>query len=130
MAISFDKALGIHEKALELRVQRAQVLANNLANADTPDFKARDFDFRAALDQAQSNTLPLEMTNSRDIPGTGSGGNPPLLYRIPSQPSIDGNTVDTQTELSEYTKNAMDFQASFQFLNSRVKGLMSAIRGE
>lgn len=130
MAISFDKALGIHERALELRVQRAQVLANNLANADTPDFKARDFDFQAALNQAQSDSLPLELTNSRDIAGSGNSGDPQLLYRIPSQPSIDGNTVDTQAELSDYTRNAMDFQASFQFLNSRMKGLMSAIKGD
>ncbi len=140
MAISFDKALGVFPRALELNVQRAQVLANNIANADTPGFKARDFDFQAALakaeGQADSNSLALAETEPGHMAAGGQaagiGGSsslPQLLYRNPSQPSLDGNTVDTQTELANYTRNAMQFQASFQFLNSRFKGLMLAVKG-
>lgn len=131
MAISFDKALGIHETALGVRSQRAEILANNLANADTPGFKARDIDFQAMLAgqmQAKSG-VPMRTTNERHIatatPATGE-----LLYRNPIQPSIDGNTVDTQMEMAEFSKNALAFQATFQFLNSKFKGLTSAIRGE
>ncbi len=129
MAINFDKALGIHERALGLRSQRAEILANNLANADTPGFKARDMDFQAMLAGQMESAAPLRTTNERHLttatPATGE-----LLYRNPIQPAIDGNTVDTQQEMAEFSKNALSFQASFQFLNSKFKGLTSAIKGE
>lgn len=130
MSISFDRALGIHEKALGARVQRAEILANNLVNADTPGFKARDIDFRAALSGAQDDVLRLSQTSGQHIPASGAGADGDLLYRNPLQPSIDGNTVDSQVELAQYTRNAMDYQSSFQFLNSKFKGLVSAIKGE
>lgn len=130
MSISFSNALGIHESALNMRSQRAEVLANNLANADTPGYKARDFDFKAALNQATGEQLPMQATRDNHL--QGNGGNPAqeLLYRTPMQPSLDGNTVDSQMELSAYMRNAMDFQSSFQFLNSKFKGLTAAIKGE
>lgn len=132
MAISFDSALGIHEQALNARVRRAEVLANNLANADTPGFKARDIDFQSALAQAQAAS-DFEMARSHaghmGVNDSGGAGDE-LLYRVPQQPSIDGNTVDTQQEQSRFMRNAMDFQASFQFLNSRFTGLTKAIKGE
>lgn len=133
MSINFNNALGIHERSLELRTQRAEVLANNLANADTPGFKARDIDFKAALDAAQGQRDSTALTRSHQGHYDGQGGNglePELMYRNPSQPAIDGNTVDTQTEMASYTRNAMEFQSSFQFLNGRFKGLITAIRGE
>ncbi|WP_369602235.1 flagellar basal body rod protein FlgB [Hahella sp. SMD15-11] len=132
MALSFDKALGIHQKALEVRVQRAEVLADNLANADTPGYKARDLDFRAILagEAARGNRLPLERTHEGHIPDDSSAAEGDLLYRVPVQPSIDGNTVDTQIESAEFARNALDFQTSFQFLNSKFKGLVTAIKGE
>ncbi len=133
MSINFDNALGVHADAMQLRTERAEVLANNLANADTPGFKARDFDFQAALNEAQGEQDGLALTRSDQQhfnDGDFSGSDRALLYRNPSQPAIDGNTVDTQKEMAEYTKNAMDFQASFQFLNGRFQGLMTAIRGE
>ncbi|MDX5299018.1 MAG: flagellar basal body rod protein FlgB [Gammaproteobacteria bacterium] len=131
MTISFDRALGIHERALATRVQRAEVLANNLANADTPGFKARDIDFRAVLAQAgQSGELSMQRTHANHLPLTDGAGSVDVLYRNPLQPAIDGNTVDTQYELAQYTRNAMDYQSSFQFLNSKFKGLVSAIKGE
>lgn len=135
MSISFDKALGIHEKALGFRAQRAEVLANNIANADTPNYKARDLDFSKVLEaQTQKNangTIALNMTNSRHIEAEGLGnGDESLMYRTPMQPSIDQNTVDAQLEQSNYAENAVGFQASFTLLNSKFKGLVSALRGE
>ena len=134
MTINFDNALGVHEDALHLRSRRSEVLANNLANADTPGYKARDIDFKAALDQAQGvqQGVAMETTSAghmQDSSGMGSG-EPELLYRNPTQPSIDGNTVDSQIEMSKYMENSMDFQASFQFLNSSIQGLKKAITGE
>ncbi len=132
MAISLDMALGIHQHALQARVQRAEVLANNLANADTPGYKARDVDFRAMMAQAQGQISGMQMTRTDDqhMDTSAAPGAPELLYRNPHQPSIDGNTVDSQMEQSLFMRNAMDFQASFQFLNSKFAGLTKAIKGE
>jgi len=135
MSISFDKALGIHEQALGFRGKRAEVLANNIANADTPNYKARDLDFASVL-AAQSETtskgaFALGVTNSKHIEAQGlSAGDESLLYRTPNAPSLDQNTVDAQIEQSNYAENAMNFQASFTLLNSKFKGLVSALRGE
>jgi flagellar basal-body rod protein FlgB len=134
MAISIDKHLGIHQHALQLRSQRASVLANNIANADTPGFKARDMDFAQML-KAQmgetSDTLPMTATGSQHVQGLiqaeAING---MKYRTPSQPSIDGNTVDADRERTEFTRNTMEFQAAFEFLNGKIKSLISAIRGE
>ena len=135
MSISFDKALGIHEQALGLRAKRAEVLANNIANADTPNYKARDLDFSAMLaaQRAKTDSSPFSMstTNSAHISAaTLDSGDASLLYRTPMQPSIDQNTVDAQIEQANYAKNAVDFQASFTLLNSKFKGLTSALRGD
>ncbi|QSP94112.1 flagellar basal body rod protein FlgB [Marinobacter salinisoli] len=132
MAISFDKALGIHEQALQTRVKRAEVLANNLANADTPGFKARDVDFKAMMQRAQESTSGFAMnrTDDRHMDTSLSASDSSLMYRNPQQPSIDGNTVDAQAEQSRFMRNAMDFQASFQFLNSKFSGLTKALKGE
>lgn len=135
MSISFDKALGIHEKALGFRAQRAEVLANNISNADTPNYKARDLEFSSVLaaenEKVKNGHFALNMTNSRHIEAEGMGNQDgSLLYRTPSQPSLDQNTVDSQVEQANYTENAMGFQASFTLLNSKFKGLVSALRGE
>ncbi len=132
MAISFDSALGVHEQALRLRVQRAEVLSSNLANADTPGYKARDFNFQQALaSQMSGNTgMTLKTTQRGHIGAADAGSNVTLQYRIPTQPSIDGNTVEEQVEQAEFTKNSLEFQASFTFLNSRFAGLKKALTGE
>ena len=133
MAISFQNALGIHEKALHVRTMRAEVLANNLVNADTPNFKARDIDFKSALNSemsSQSASRGMVATNSRHIGGASQPYQPELLYRTPLQPSLDGNTVEEQVEMSRFSKNMMDFQASFQLLNGKFKGLSNAIKGD
>ncbi|AZC20062.1 MULTISPECIES: flagellar basal body rod protein FlgB [Pseudomonas] len=135
MSISFDKALGIHEQALGFRAKRAEVLANNISNADTPNYKARDLDFSAVLaeqnEKVNKGTFGLNLTNNRHIEAQGvSAGDESLQYRTPMQPSIDQNTVDAQLEQSNYAQNAVEFQASFTLLNSKFKGLVAALRGE
>lgn len=134
MAISFDRALGIHEQALQVRGARAEVLANNLANTDTPNYKAQDLDFQAVLAgkvSAQSSRMSMAVTNEAHKRGvTITTGDDALKYRVPTQPSIDGNTVEESVEHAEYMRNALSFQASFTFLNSKFRGLLSAIRGE
>jgi flagellar basal-body rod protein FlgB len=129
MSLSFDSALGIHESALRFRGQRAGVLANNLANIDTPNYKARDLDFKQLLSQktAEQNSLPGQLTQAGHLPlaaDAAEGGE--LLYRTPQQPSIDGNTVEDQIEHAEYMKNTLAFQASFEFVSDEFKGLKSA----
>lgn len=131
MTISFDKALGIHPQALLVRAQRAEVLANNIVNADTPNYKARDLDFKAILAGAQEPELKMARTHA----GHDSGLISPdlaadMMYRTPLQPSIDGNTVDLQSEQAAYAKNALDLQASFTFLNRKFSGLMTVIKGQ
>ncbi len=129
MAISFDKALGIHEQAVKVRAQRAQTLANNIANADTPGFKAKDVDFKAVLGKTEAMNLNMTATAKGHF-NAGSDAIVSTKYRVPTQPSIDGNTVDDQVEIAKYTENSMQYLASLQFLSSRFKGLMTAIKGE
>ena len=131
-AINFSNALGIHEQALNLRVKRAEVLANNLANADTPGFKARDINFKSVLQGVHSggNKLGLHTTHGAHMGGGSAAGSAELLYRTPLQPAIDGNTVDPHHESAEFAKNAMDFAASFRLLNGKFSGLSKAIKGE
>ena len=127
-SISFDNALGIHEKALHLRTQRAAILANNLANADTPGFKARDINFRQVLAAERSNTrLALQKTNAAHLGDSDSSNTVDLQYRVPLQPSIDGNTVDEQAESAAFARNAMEFAATFRFLNGKFRGMKNAI---
>ncbi|MBR9805155.1 flagellar basal body rod protein FlgB [bacterium] len=135
--IGFDAALGFHEQSLLFRTRRASVLANNIANADTPQFKARDMAFPAALRLAgmqSSSALRMKTTHSmHSASGENlslNGEGEALLYRVPSQQGIDGNTVDANEEVAAFTQNAIDFAASFRFLNGRFKGLSKAIRGE
>jgi flagellar basal-body rod protein FlgB len=135
MSISFDTALGIHEQALAFRAQRAEVLANNIANADTPNYKARDLDFAAVLaaqsDKTKNGTFDLERTDARHIDAQGmAAADPALMYRNSTQPSLDQNTVDSQIEQANYAQNSVDFQASFTLLNAKFKGLMTALRGD
>lgn len=136
MSISFDKALGIHEKALGFRAQRAEVLANNIANADTPNYKARDLEFSSVLAAQsakgpQGNFAGASLTSDKHIAVDSlEVADPSLRFRTPHHASLDQNTVDMQIEQSTYAQNAIDFQASFTLLNSKFKGLMSALRGD
>jgi len=130
MSINFNNALGIHPQALALREKRSEILAANLANADTPDYKARDLDFKAVLSQTMnsesrlSQTRENHMANAQDVLGAD------LLYRNPQQASLDGNTVETHIEQAKYAENAVQYEASLRFINNKFSGLMSAIRGD
>lgn len=130
MPFNINDALDLHANALQLRSMRTQVLASNMANADTPNYKARDIDFRAALDKVQNNESQLKTTHKDHIGPASVSSNAELLFRIPLQPSVDGNTVDTQLEQAEFSKNAVQHEAAFTLLNGRIKSLLTAIRGE
>lgn len=132
MSINFQKAFGTYEAALKLRSQRAEVLSANLANADTPNFKARDFDFHQALKTQLDNGVGKQQANRPNhFSGHGpNGGGMNLQYRVPTQPSIDGNTVDEHVEHGEFMQNSLEFQVAFTLLNSRLKGMMNVIKGE
>lgn len=134
MAINFKEALGVHPLALQARTERANVLANNLANAETPGYKARDMDFQKVFEQSQLagvKGLDMNVTSNKHTPGGAEIiDNGDLLYRTPTQPSIDGNTVEEHVEHAKYMENALAFEASFLFLKSKFSGLLSAIRGE
>ena len=135
MAISFDKAFGIHQYTIGARAARAEVLSANIANADTPGYKAKDLDFSAALQQAQSGIesgFSLATSNERHIASTLSSGlTSNVKYRNPDQPDTgDGNSVDVQRERSAFLENGLEYQASLEFLNSRISGLLKAIKGD
>jgi len=132
MALNFSNALGVHEQALTLRTQRTTMLASNIANADTPGYKARDMDFGSLLAQATSGRgdVAMQQTHSRHITGMPGLNDPAALYRVPAQPSIDGNTVDEQIENAAFARNALEHQASFQFLNGKFTGMIKALKGE
>ena len=132
MAINFTAALGVHEQALLVRERRAGVLAANLANADTPHYQARDLDFQALIRRAagEQGGAGLRATQGRHIGASAAGIDGDLLYRTPMQPTLDGNTVDSDIEMAQFARNSLDFQASLTFLQSKFRGLRAAIKGE
>ncbi len=131
MPLSFDSALGIHAKALDVRAKRTELLASNIANSDTPGFKARDIDFRSALSSASSHSRKgLQQTHARHLSLSGDSSNLTTLYRVPNHSSLDGNTVDAQLEKSAFSENALRYQASLTFLDRKFKGLIGALKGE
>jgi len=134
MKISFENAIGVHADALSLRSKRLEVLAANLVNADTPGYKARDIDFRSALNTASTeiSANQLKTTHAGHI-SAGAGSSSPdfeIKYRIPTQPTVDGNTVEAEVEQTEFARNATQYQASLQFLGGRFQGLRKALTGE
>lgn len=134
-----DKMTGtlhFHQEALNLRDQRQQVLANNIANADTPNFKARDFDFASELQKAatqgRQQATALARTSAGHMGGSGTEALDVsnMQYRIPAQSRLDGNTVDMDMERSKFLDNSVRYQASLTFMNSRIKSLRSAMQPE
>lgn len=133
-----DAHLGLHADALKLRSHRAELLARNLANADTPGFEARDFDFRQALSAARgeggSAALSAPAAGHLRAGGISAGSpalpDPDLMYRVPVAPSADGNTVDVQLEQAAFAENAVKYQVTLQFVNSKLRGLMTALTGQ
>ena len=132
MSINFDTALGIHADALRVRSQRAELLASNMANADTPNYKAQDIDFQSAMKMAVSGqSSGMETTHSNHIKTAHSQfSSPAVQYRTTMQDSLDGNTVDEQIEQAQFMQNSVQYQASLNFLGGKFRGLLSAIKGE
>ena len=134
MKISFTNALGLHPQALRLRARRMEVLASNLANADTPNYKARDMDFSALLQRMQHDGEPgieLKRTDERHIAATDIDAlEAGIKYRNPMMPSLDGNTVDMQMEQARFAENALQYQTSLTFLNGKIRSLKLAIKGQ
>jgi flagellar basal-body rod protein FlgB len=121
-----ESVLGIHESALMFRAHRMEVLAANLANADTPQFKARDVEFSEVLERTP---LELAATDARHVSRTAFSAGEPLKYRVPFQPSLDGNTVEADLELARYAQNAVAYQASLLFASGRISTLRAALAG-
>ncbi|MBS0478969.1 MAG: flagellar basal body rod protein FlgB [Proteobacteria bacterium] len=113
-----NSLFGIHGAALEVRGQRMNILASNIANSSTPGFKAKDIDFQKALSSA---------TDGGSIDGALKNA---TMYRVPLQPSLDGNTVDLSTEQTAFAENAVQYQTTLAFLNGRINQITRAIRGE
>lgn len=132
MAISFNKVMQYHETALLLRTKRSEVLASNIANANTPGYKAQDFDFNKALKVAQSQqSSNVQKTHPNHFGPTTGVLEPQLQYINPLQTGTgDGNTVDLPSQQMTFAQNAMEYQMSMRFLNGKIKSLMSAIKGE
>lgn len=140
MSITFDKVFGVHQHTMRIRNTRAEVIAGNLANADTPGFKARDVDFNQALVEASDkyklvdHNPPMTKTSSRhmslrDLEAL-EGPNLIMKYRKPFQPDTgNGNTVEVSSERMNYMSNSIEYQATMQFLNGRISKLRSAIKG-
>ena len=119
-----------HEQALNLRALRTEILSSNIANADTPNYKARDFDFATAYRQAGDSRLRLRTTRAGHQPGAAAGAmGADVKYRVPMQPSLDGNTVEADVEQAQFAENTVRYRASLAFLSSRISGLRYAIKG-
>lgn len=134
--MNIENLFGIHEKALNLRVKRAEVISSNIANADTPGYKAKDMKFDQVLKDLAGNHGMLASTNKAHLNGSGSnsgnGYNPEieLIDRLPLQTSLDGNTVDTQVESAKLAENNMRFLASLRIIDMKIKCFSTALRGE
>ena len=137
MTNSLDDLFKFHQQALSLRSERQQVLASNIANADTPNYKARDFDFAAALREATSggsvSAAPLAVTSTGHMNATPStdrsAGGVDLQYRTVQQASVDGNSVNMDAERAQFTDNAVHYQTSLTVLTHEIKMMLAAIQG-
>ncbi len=138
MIDKLSESFAFQQQALNLRHERQEVLAANIANADTPQYKARDFDFDAELSRAMrsgaqaSDNVNLTTTSARHLPGSGGGSSTveELKYRVPQQPSLDGNTVEMESERARFAENSLRYQSSLTLMNSQIQGLKSAMRSE
>ncbi|MFI8415785.1 flagellar basal body rod protein FlgB [Serratia sp. NPDC078593] len=135
MLDKLDAALRFGQEALNLRAQRQEILAGNIANADTPGYQARDIDFASQLNKvmaqgrASGSGVALSLTSARHIPAQKV--QPPqldLLFRVPDQPSIDGNTVDMDRERTNFADNSLKYQTDLTLLNGQIKGMMSVLQ--
>ena len=134
MINKLDKELNFHHQALSLRAARQELLSGNVANADTPNFKAKDIDFASVLHEKLSlttnlNKVSLNTTSPMHINSTAQGAfGDNILYRVPLQPSADGNTVDMDMERTRFADNAIKYDASITFLNNEFRNLTMAMQ--
>jgi flagellar basal-body rod protein FlgB len=130
--MTMESILGVHESALLFRAKRMEVLAANLANADTPHYLARDMEFKSVLG-AQAASMAgasrLKVTDPRHIDAAPRASTDSLKYRNPHQPAQDGNTVETDLELARYAENAVSYQATLLFASGRISTLRTALSG-
>jgi flagellar basal-body rod protein FlgB len=136
MPLNLDTYLGVQQDALKVQSKRMEVLAKNLANVDTPNYKAQDIDFKTALAQAGApgSSLALKTTSANQIGNNAMTGDvdnsAALKYRVPLAPSLDGNTVDEQLEQAAFADNTVRYQATLTFLSGSLKDLVTAITGQ
>lgn len=134
MIDKLDAALRFNREALNLRAERQEVLAANIAHADTPNYKARDFDFSSRLTEAVergrgSQSVSLATTSSRHLAGQAQAmSDKDLLYRTPNQSSIDGNTVEMDVERIAFADNALRYESNLTIINAKIKSLLSAVQ--
>jgi flagellar basal-body rod protein FlgB len=130
---ALDATLNFHQSALRVRAQRQELLAANIANADTPQYKARDIDFNQAMADAMqgaANPAALANTATQHLAGNALENSlSQAMYRKEVQSSVDGNTVDMDVERNQFTDNALRYEASLTMLNAKIKSLMTAIQG-
>lgn len=134
MVNRLDEAVAFQQLALNMRAARQELLASNIANADTPNYKARDIDFASALKSAMAGApagLPVVKTAPAHLEGNSGTSimGAPVMYRKPVQPSADGNTVDMDVERAQFADNALRYEASVMFVNARLKSILTAIQG-
>jgi len=134
MVNKLDDALRFQQTALSLRAARQELLASNIANADTPNYKARDIDFARALQTAlagDSSTVQVAKTSSMHLDGSSGTSimGAPVMYRKPVQPSADGNTVDMDVERAQFADNALRYEASVRFVSEQMRQMLTAIQG-
>ncbi len=134
MSSRIDEMFQFHQAALNLRAARQELIASNIANADTPNYKAKDIDFTSALQgalQGTSDPLPLTVSSAQHM--NGNAGETVLgakiQYRVPLQPSADGNTVDMDVERAQFADNSLRYEASVRFVSDKVKDVLAALQG-
>lgn len=133
MKTLLDQQIKFHQTALNVQAARQQLLASNIANADTPHFKARDIDFREALQGALGNRSELGLTTTQSRHIEGGGGNlidAAVKYRTELQSAVDGNTVNMDVERAAFAENAIHYEASVTFINGLLRGMQTAISGQ
>ena len=122
-----DNIFGVHENAMQLRQRRLSLLGENIANADTPNYKAKDLDFKALMNNERS--MSTRRTHEQHIDHAGGSKNG-LIYRVPNNPAADGNTVELNFQQAEFGKESARYTATLQFLENRIGGVRRALRGE
>lgn len=136
MSLDIQNMFGVFEKALTVHERRTDLISNNISNQDTPNYKAKDIDFREALaaenakrgnSSSQTSLVQSQLNHLSMLPTHFSTNE---KYRIPMSPSLDGNTVDSQQEIAKFSENALRYQANLNFIDGNISSLLLAFKGE